>query len=105
MKDIVSIQNGLDLGVLDSQAPKATNILSVQLGALEYAPTLGIDLKYFLSEDFKVQNDSFKAYLVEVLANHSINVTSILETLQSLFARYTINIKPPESSNGQLISR
>ncbi len=103
MIDIVSV--GVELGVLDSQTPKAANILSVQLGTLEYAPTIGIDLKYFLDENFKVQNDSFKAYLIEVLANQSINVTSVLDVLESLMARYTFNIKPPESQNGSLIAR
>jgi len=103
MIDIVSV--GVELGVLDSQAPKATNILSVQIGALEFAPLLGIDLKYFLGEEFRVQNDSFKAYLIEVLANNSINVTSVLEVVENLFERFTFNIKPPESQSGSLIAR
>ncbi len=59
MTDIVSI--GADIGLYDSQSPRAANILSVQLGALEYAPTLGIDLAYFLQEDFRFQNESFKS--------------------------------------------
>jgi len=102
MKDIVSV--GAELGILDSQTPKAANVLSVELGSLEYAPLLGIDIKYFLSDQFKVQNDSFKAYLVEVLANNSINVVSVIDILESLFARYTFNIKPSED-NGSLMAR
>lgn len=103
MIDIVSA--GVELGVLDSQTPKAGNVLSVQIGALEYAPNLGIDVKYFLDENFKVQNDSFKAYLIEVLANNSINITSVLDVLENLFANYIFNIKPPESTGGSLIAR
>lgn len=104
MIDIVSSENGLDLGVLDTQTMKAANILSVQLASLEYAPDLGIDLKYFLSEDFSFQNESFKAYLIEVLANNSINVASVLETIQSLFVTYQFNLSPEDQSTG-LIAR
>lgn len=102
MIDIVSV--GVEIGVLDTQTPKAANVLSVQLGALEYARLLGVDVKYFLSEEFKVQNESFKAYLIEVLANNGVSVTSVLDVLELLFARYTFNIKPPEST-GSLIAR
>jgi hypothetical protein len=103
MIDIVSATEGLDLGTFDTQTCKAANVLSVQLGDLEYAATLGIDLKYFLSEDFRFQNDSFKAYLVEVLANNRINVSSVIDTLQSLFAVYAFNLSAEEKSG--LIAR
>jgi hypothetical protein len=102
MMDIVSVSS--DIGLYDTQTTKAANILSVQLGELEFAPTLGIDLKYFLSDSFKIQNESFKAYLIEVLANNSINVASVLETVESLLTRYVFNIKAPETS-GALIAR
>lgn len=103
MIDIISAdENGL--GVFNTQTSKAANILSVQLGSLEYAPDLGIDLRYFLAEDFKVQNDSFKAYLVEVLANRGINVVSVMDLVQSLSNQYTFNLAPEETSTG-LIAR
>lgn len=104
MIDIVSLVDGQDMGVRDSQTPKAANILSIQLGSLRYAESFGIDLKYFLSEEFEFQNESFKAYLIQVLANNSINVASVVETLQALFAKYTFNITPSETSSS-LISR
>jgi hypothetical protein len=97
MIDIVSVGN--DIGVFDTQTTRAANILSVQLGALTYAPDLGIDLAYFLDPNFRFQNESFKAYLVQVLANHSINVTSVLETVENLFAQYTFNLTPAESDS------
>lgn len=100
MTDIVSV--GGDIGLYDTQTQKAANILSVQLGALEYAQDLGIDLAYFLSEDFKFQNQSFKAYLIQVLANRGINVASVVETLETLFAEYTFNLVPEETSTGML---
>ena len=102
MTDIVSTESGLDLGTYDTQTMKAANVLSVQLGALTYAPGIGIDLAYFLSEDFKFQNDSFKAYLVEVLANQGINVSSVIETVQALYHGYTFNLSPEETSTGMV---
>ena len=100
MIDIVSL--GDDMGIYSTQNYKAKNILSVQLGDLEYAPLLGIDLRYFLSEDFKFQNDSFKAYLIEVLANSGINVASVEEQIETLFTRFNFNLTPEETSSGMV---
>lgn len=102
MTDVVSL--GDDLGMYSTQNYRAKNILSVQLGALEYAQDLGIDMKYFLSEDFKFQNDSFKAYLVEVLANAGINVASVSEEIDNLFVTFGFNLSPEETTSG-LVAR
>lgn len=102
MTDIIGV--GEDIRVFDTQTSKAGNILSVQLGALEYAPTIGIDLAYFLREDVSFQNESFKSYLVQVLANNGINVSSVLDTVEALYRQYTFNITPEETSTG-LVSR
>jgi hypothetical protein len=98
MIDISSVAE--DIGLFDTQTTKAGNILSVQLGALEYAPLLGIDLKYFLSKDFKFQNASFRAYLVEVLANNAINVAGVVELINNLFTQYNFEITPSGSTGG-----
>lgn len=103
MIDIIGIKNG-DIDLFSTDTGRAANILSVQLGSLEYAPELGIDLNYFLAEEFRVQNESFKAYLVEVLARNGINVVSIVETVESLAERYNFNLAPVENSTG-LIAR
>lgn len=104
MIDIITSDQGSDLGLFNTQNPKAANVLSVQIGSLEYQPDFGIDLKYFLSEDFRFQNESFKAYLVEVLANNNINVTSILDEVYALYQNYTFNIGAEEQT-GSLIAR
>lgn len=104
MIDGAYVADGLDLGIYDTQAYKAGNILNVQLGSLEYAPDLGIDLKYFLSSEFKFQNESFKSYCVETLANRGVNVSSVTEEVETLFNRLIFNIKAEESSTG-LIAR
>lgn len=97
MIDIAYSAPGLDLGTFDTQTFRAKNILSVQVGSLVYAPDLGIDLKYFLSEEFRFQNESFKSYLIQVLASHSINVASIDDTFQNLFQKYVFNLTPAEN--------
>lgn len=102
MIDIVSV--GADIGLFDTQTCKAANILSVQLGALEYNPTVGIDLKYFLSEDFQFQNESFRAYLIEVLSNSGINVSSVLETIDNLFTTLSFTLSADDKTSG-LIAR
>ncbi len=107
MIDIIKVPTetgGDDIGLFDTQTTKAANILNVQLGALEYAPNLGIDLKYFLSDEFKFQNASFKAYMIEILANNGINVSSVIDIMEDLFSVYTFNIKSEETNSG-LIAR
>jgi hypothetical protein len=102
MKDIVSITD--DIGLFDTETSRAANILSVQVGSLEYAQDLGIDLNYFLSEAFRFQNESFKSYLIQVLANRGINVASVDESVQSLFSRLTFNLTGDETTTS-LIAR
>lgn len=100
MIDIVSVVEGQDLGILDTVTERAKNILSVQYGSLTYAPTLGIDLAYFLSEEFEFQNESFKAYLVQVLSNFGINVAEVKETVESLFVQMDFELTASETRDG-----
>lgn len=104
MIDIVDITT--DIQFFDTQTTKAANILSIQIGSLEYAQDFGIDLKYFLDENFRFQNESFKAYLIERLANSAINVASVIDTVYSLYSKYTFNLaRSTENNGGGLIAR
>lgn len=103
MVDIIKV-DAPDMGIYDTQTNRAANILSVQVGQLTYAPDLGIDLKYFLANEYKVQNESFRSYLIQVLANNSINVASVLTEVDSLSERLIFNLVPSEN-NQQLIAR
>lgn len=103
MIDIISADE-TGLGVFDTQTPRAANILSIQIGALSYADDLGIDLAFFLSEDFRFENEAFKSYLIEVLANRGINVATVTETIEALFNTLTLYIQPAETSTG-LVAR
>lgn len=100
MIDIAGAQNGQDLAMYNTQAPKAANTLSVQLGALEYAPELGIDLRYFLEGDFEIQDESFNAYLIQTLAANGINVNTITQTVEALWKDININLSPENTSTG-----
>lgn len=101
MIDITS-SNASGMTVMNTQTFRAANLLGVQIGSLEYAPAIGVDLKYFLNEELKFQNDSFKSYLIQTLAGKGINVANLIETLEDLSAKYTINITPDETTSGMI---
>jgi len=102
--DILSTVSGNDLGLADTELERAANILSVQLGSLEYKPDFGIDLDFFLSPAYKFENESFKSYLMNILANNSINVASLVETIETFYRTYTFNLSDQVTSTS-LIAR
>lgn len=86
--DIVST-DGADLSLARTDVSRAANVLSIQVGSLEYAPEFGIDLKFFLGSDYQLQNESFKAYCVERLLAHRVNVVNAIEVLNRLYSSIT----------------
>jgi hypothetical protein len=105
MIDIVRIVDGEDIGLYDTDVERAKNILSVQEGALTYLPDFGIDLKYFLSEEFEFQNESFKSYCVQRLASYSVNVSSVVETLNALYNDLVFNIGAQNQTGSSMVAR
>lgn len=103
MIDILSADS-TGLGVFDTNITRAKNLLNVQLGSLEYAPEIGVDMRYFLSEDFQFQNESFRSYLIQVLANNGINVSNVIQEVDALMTTLTFEIEPTQESGG-LIAR
>lgn len=103
MIDISSIST--DLVMLNTQTQKAKNVLQVQLGALEYAQTFGIDLEFFLDPDFQFQNESFKAYCVQRLSESFVNVNQVIEALETFSLDLTFSVGDSEraSADGGLI--
>lgn len=101
MIDIISADSS-GMQVFDTQVYKGKNVLSVQLGSLEYAQLFGIDLRYFLTEGVKFQDASFKAYTIERLATAGINVTELIEVIESLDSIYKYTINPEENSTGMV---
>lgn len=104
MIDIISSHNSQDIGVFDTQTARAANLLSIQLGSLEYAQDIGVDLEYFLDESFQFHNESFRAYLVQRLAESGVNVSSVMETIEALYTRFTFSVENTNQSGG-LIAR
>lgn len=102
MIDITSI-SGDDLTIMESQAPKAANVLQVQVGALEYAKSFGIDLEFFLDPEFQFQNDSFKAYLIQRLSEHHVNVNQVIEDLEKFFTKFTFTVGDAQAASGGFI--
>lgn len=90
------------MATYDTQTARAANILSIQLGALEYWPEGGIDLRYFLTESIRFQDASLRAYLIQILASWGINVASLATDLEELFSNYMINLSPQENTTGMV---
>jgi hypothetical protein len=103
MMDIVELNEGEDMKVYDSIVSKAGNVLAVQIGALEYAQDFGVDLRFFLTTDFQLQTESFKAYLVQRLIEHQVNVAKVLDSVQTLVNKYNYLVGDTRQSNGGLI--
>lgn len=103
MIDVHYNEDQPDLLVSDTEVYKATNVLSVQLGALEYLSDFGIDLEYFLTEDIEFQDASFQGYLITSLANEGLNVAKLTTVLDRLFQTYKINLSSKDSSTGLIV--
>lgn len=101
MMDIVGVGQGegQDLRLYDAQSPKGANVLSVQLGALEWWPDFGIDLEFFIQEGFSFQNESFKSYLIQRLTESHVNVISVRDVLTTFVQNLTFEVGNSEQSS------
>lgn len=91
---------GKDLSIRRTDVCRASNVLAVQLTSLEYAPSFGIDLKFFLTSDFQLQNESFKAYCVQRLLEHQVNIANVTEVIGQLDKFLTFSINDNDSGTG-----
>lgn len=103
MIDILEIKNTKDLIIEDFIIPKASNVVSVQLGSLEYLPAFGVDMKYFLNSDIVFQNESFKSYVVDRLTQAQINVAEVFEVVENFIDRYTFTVGDTNGNQKGLI--
>ena len=92
MLDIINIVDGDDLHIQHNIAMKAGNIISTQLGSLDFRPDFGSDLKYFLQEDLKFQSESFKSYLVGRLSEYSIQVNDTRTIIEQFTNRFLLSV-------------
>lgn len=93
MKDIVQIEDGKDLQVQEWVAGKAANVLRTQLGSLEYALNFGVDLDFFVQSNFRFENQTFQVYLIQRLAEHQIDVVSVIEILEAFLERLRFSVR------------
>lgn len=104
MMDIMECNNGEDLIVMDSVVAKAGNVIAVQLGDLEYSQDFGVDKRFFLESDLQFENESFKAYLVQRLTEHQVNVSGVVETIETLFTQFSFQVSgETDTTTGGLI--
>jgi len=101
MIDITGIST--DLAIADTQVPKAANLFRVQIGALEYAKNFGIDLKFFIDENFQFQNESFKSYLIQRLSESHVDVNQVRDTLEKFYLQYTFVVGGTNVETGGFI--
>jgi hypothetical protein len=87
-----------DLKVTQTEAPRAGNVLSVQLSSLEYAQQFGIDMKFFLESEFNIQPESFKAYCVQRLLQHGVNVANTTDVLERFISTLQFYIGSSETT-------
>jgi hypothetical protein len=99
MIDIIDVTDGQDLGMLNSAIKRAENLLAVQLGDLEYAEDWGVDLNFFLSEDYAFQNESFKSYLLQRMAEESIDVSSVSELVTTFYNKLIFELSEVNDSD------
>ena len=90
--DIYFDSNGI-LQKADTDVYKGANILKIQVGTLVYAPDLGIDLESFLTDDVKIQPETFKSYSTEQLVNQGVRSSDIatLEEQLNTLLNYTVD--------------
>lgn len=102
MMDITGISGG-DLHIQEAQTSKAANVLQVQLGSLEYAPTFGIDLEFFIDPAYQFQNESFKSYLIQRLSEHHVNVNQVFDALERFYLQFTFEVGGGDAESGGFI--
>lgn len=103
MIDIIDLPEGKDMVLMNTDVARAGNVLGVQIGDLEFAQGFGVDLKFFFDPTYQFQNESFKAYLVQRLLQHQINVAQVLDTIETFFTKYTFLIGNAEDNATGLI--
>lgn len=101
IQDIVEVKDGSDLVLARSDIGRAANVLSVQIGELEYALSFGVDLKYFLVSEYEFQNQSFQAYLINRLVESQVNVVQCIEVVRAFMNTYTFRIGDPNTTNSE----
>lgn len=92
-----------DFSMFSTVVRKAGNLLSVQLGDLEYLQDFGVDKRSFLQSELQFPNESWQAYCVQRLAEFSIPVTSVMHLVSTFFEKNTFSVGEPDQNSGGLV--
>lgn len=100
MKDMQYDAAKNDLVFVSSEVPRAANLIDIQTGQLVYAPDWGVDKAYFLNPDYRIQAESFEAYLLQRIAFWGMNVINFM-AVQGKFMRDMVFqfAEPSDKSN------
>ena len=102
IKDVRYNQTRNDLEFEAGQLPRAENLITVQTGDIDYAPTWGVDLAYFLNPDYKIQAESFEAYLLQRIGFWGMNVLELIAK-QGKFVRNMLFNFAEQSNNNSML--
>lgn len=83
----IKIENG-NAKMIETVVFKASNLLKIQEGDLEYHKNFGIDLKRFFDPDIQIQNETFEAYSLQKMAQNGINPVALAiekKTFEQIF--------------------
>lgn len=88
-----------DLDFLVSELPRAENLITTQLGDLQYQPDWGVDLAYFLDPDYTIQAEAFEAYLLQRIGFWGMNVLNFIAKQQKFIREMIFNFGEPKENN------
>ena len=103
MIDMIGFDAGFnDITTENSDIHRAANILKTQLGRLNIYKAVrefGVDLEFFFQDGLLFQNSSFRAYLVQRLAESQVNVSSILSSFEDFKDELLITLSNAETQS------
>lgn len=90
---MLDIETFIDGGrVIDTDLFKAENLLSTQTGSLYYLFSFGINLSIFFTQEYNVQLDSFRAYVIDNLVQNGINLAKIASSIDKFLSTMILTI-------------
>lgn len=97
-KDVRYNEQKNDLEFLESELPRAENLITTQLGQLVYQPGWGVDLAYFLNPDITIQAEAFENYLLQRIGFWGMNVLTFVAKEQTFIRQLIFNFAHPEDN-------
>lgn len=103
MLDIVAVGED-DIQLAVTEVSKAANVCRTQIGRLSFAPKFGVDQDYFINSEIRFPNQSYKAHLIQRLAESQVTVTSVIDEVETLMQKLNFRVGDTNADNGGLIA-